>query len=435
MSEDSSALAALSALLGYIGAEAATIVPFRDLLWPHRYLSNLQLSNLPSVALLMPIGGLLHKAVLETFDVAHRNGLFKGHQRGHMLGTPFFPSSDWTYIVHDPSKKANGPPQAKECRNCLWTTALGLLSIPNDDTGGRGANRSSELRAEKGEAAVRCKPSVVRARITVKHLTFSSATLEDRADPTLLMVRERCRTPGWRTFLTVILAESTSIAIAAIVAGAWTTAWSTLWLAPVCLRLLGTAVALRREPLAPLDINDEAPPLDFELTAPQSSSDLILFTGPPAIVLQFMRHYGHPMRSWPREVVQLLVAVGIGFVFPVGLVASALWMPAELQFVWFGYQVYLCLVLHLARYTPWMGGLSTHAAVAQAFDRQGVGIGTKGGTWRRTILFGENRGTRGTVRVDLDVTYHDRQADGKEALERLLRRREDTGMSHTSSGQ
>ncbi|KAJ0278783.1 hypothetical protein COL940_007118 [Colletotrichum noveboracense] len=341
MSEDSSALAALSALLGYIGAEAATIVPFRDLLWPHRYLSNLQLSNLPSVALLMPIGGLLHKAVLETFDVAHRNGLFKGHQRGHMLGTPFFPSSDWTYIVHDPSKKPTGHLRLRS-----------LLSIPNDDTGGRGANRSSELRAEKGEAAVRCKPSVVRARITVKHLTFSSATLEDRADPTLLMVRERCRTPGWRTFLTVILAESTSIAIAAIVAGAWTTAWSTLWLAPVCLRLLGTAVALRREPLAPLDINDEAPPLDFELTAPQSSSDLILFTGPPAIVLQFMRHYGHPMRSWPREVVQLLVAVGIGFVFPVGLVASALWMPAELQFVWFGYQVYLCLVLHLARYTP-----------------------------------------------------------------------------------
>jgi hypothetical protein len=404
MSQDeNTALAALGALLGYVGAEAATTAPFEHLLWPQRHLSNFSLRAVPAVALLMPMGGPFHKAALETFDTLHRHGLlFASPRRGHMLGTAFFTEIGWTYNVHEPGKM----PEVKETRNCLWAPAVTLLPVPEMDDGDRG---SPEKRAEQGHK----KPKApVRARISVSHLTFSRATPDDMASD-IPFVREDTRRPGLRVIAAIFVAESTAIVVAAVVAGVWRTPWALLWLAPLALRLLSAVFAVHREPLSAPgpDTSPSGPCPDFQVHCPRSNGDFMVFTGPPAVVLQFMRHYAHPVRSRPRETLQLLVVVALGAVFPLGLVVSALVMPLPLQYVWFGYQMFLVVGLHIARYSRRVAAVSTHAAIADALAR-GPGA----------ILFGHRRNAPETIRVDLTVTYHDRHADGRLAVERLLGR-------------
>lgn len=418
--ESNGALAALGALLGYVGAEAATTAPFEHLLWPHRYLSNFSLSTIPTLALLMPIGGPFHKVALEAYDTLSAHGLFLGRARGHMLGTAFFTELGWTYTLHVPGQE----PQIKPVRNCLWAVALGLLRFPELGIGGR-----PESPARKAEKGVR--RASVRARISVHHLTFSRATAQDRHSG-IPFVKEGTGTPGPSIFLALIAAESTAIVLAIILATVWRTPWAALWVAPLVIRLLSAAFALKREPLIPAGdssaaaaAGDKEDLQDFEINCPQSNGDFMVLTGPPTIVLQFMRHYGHPVRNRNREILQIAAVMALGCVFPLGLVASALFMPLRLQYVWFGYQLYLVVALHFARYSRHVATLSTHAAIAEAFGHERSGA--MGG---RSILFGQTREAAGTIKVDLVATYHDRHQDGKLAVERLLNRR---GMRDGSS--
>lgn len=403
MSQDeNTALAALGALLGYVGAEAATTAPFEQLLWPQRHLSNFSWRSAPAVALLMPMGGPFHKAALETFDTLHRHGLlFAGPRRGHMLGTAFFTDIGWTYNVHEPGRL----PEVKETRNCLWAPAVGLLPVPEVEEETRG---SPEARAEKGQQA---KKAAVRARISVNHLAFSRASPDDKAS-NMPFVREDTKAPSLRIIAAIFVAESSAIIVAAVVAGVWRDSWALLWLAPLLLRLISAAFAVHREPLSatepPASGADDS--RDFQVHCPRSNGDFLVLTGPPAVVLQFMRHYAHPVRSRPRETLQLLVVIVLGAVFPLGLVASALFMPLPLQYVWFGYQMFLVVGLHVARYSSRAASVSTHAAIAEAFSRGG------------SILFGQRRHGAETIRVDLATTYHDRHADGRLAVEALLGR-------------
>ncbi|KAH6661948.1 hypothetical protein F5X68DRAFT_64041 [Plectosphaerella plurivora] len=401
MSQDeNTALAALGALLGYVGAEAATTAPFEHLLWPQRHLSNFSLRDAPAVALLMPMGGPFHKAALETFDIFHRHGLlFASSRRGHMLGTAFFTEIGWTYNVHEAGKM----PEIKETRNCLWAPALGLLPVPEINDG-----KSPEKRAEQGEK--KPKPAV-RARISVSHLTFSRPTPGDKASSEIPLVREDTRAPSLRIITALVVAESSAIIVAAVVVAVWRTSWALLWLAPLFLRLVSAVFAVHREPLsAPGPDPDPGPSHDYQVHCPRSNGDFMVFTGPPAVVLQFMRHYAHPVRSRARETLQLLVVIALGAVFPLGLVASALFMPLPLQYVWFGYQMFLVVGLHVARYSRRVAAVSTHAAIADALAGSGA------------ILFGHRRNDPETIRVDLAVTYHDRHAEGRLAVERLLNR-------------
>ncbi|KAG8670912.1 hypothetical protein FPOAC2_04219 [Fusarium poae] len=399
---ETGAISALGALLGYVGAEAATTAPFEHLLWPQRHLANLSWRSAVMAALLMPMGGPLHKAALETFDTLHRHGLFRGAYLGHMLGTAFFKDIGWTYTMHDMGVK--GIPKA--VRNCIWTRAMSMLSPPQL------ADESKLVPSEKKEAS---RQTSVRALISCYHLTFSQATEEDR-ESSLPFVRERVNKPGPHVYLSIIAAESSAIIIGVILIGILRTPWATLWLAPLALRLISTLFAIHREPLETPQITPQNYTCDFEIHCPESNGDFIVLTGPPPLIQQFMRHYGHPCRSRIKEIIQLTIICALGCVFPAGLVASALFMPLHLQYIWFGYQIFLVAGLHIARYCQFSRQLSIDAAIAEAF--------TKGDRFsfygESSLLFGHKRSGSGILRIDLKVKSYSKYADGKKAVQDLL---------------
>ncbi|KAM0286444.1 hypothetical protein ACHAQH_000870 [Verticillium albo-atrum] len=455
--DDSGGVAALGALLGYVGAEAATTMPFEHLFWPQRRLSNVSCQSLLAAAVLLPMGGPLHKAALATFDRLHEHGIFKGVQRGHMLGTAFYPDPGWTYVQHKDGVK--GEPKA--LRNCLWASAMGLLHYagdPTDPTPTAAEERrrtststtrtsttrissisttsshpdglSKMQRIEKGFGSV--LPAAPRARISTYHLTFSPATDDDKGSR-LPFVREDHRTPGLRVLLMLVAAESTAIVFAVVLAAVWRTFWAAMWVVPLLLRVVGAAFALDREALVAASPDGPSPAspdaaddtADFEVCCPPSSGDFMIFTGPPRIIQQFTRHYGHPVRNRLREVTQVIVAVIFGCVFPVGLVTSSIFMPPRLQHAWLGYQTILVAGLHWARYSRYTNLSSTEAAISDAFRApQDGSFPTKS-----SILFGHDRHGAETLRVDLSIICHGRHADGKKVVQEILLRRAKLGKS------
>lgn len=77
---------------------------------------------------------------------------------------------------------------------------------------------------------------------------------------------------------------------------------------------------------------------------------------PPAIMLQFFRHYGHPIRTLKmdrvREVMGICLCYAFVLYFPAGLLAL-LWMDPEVQYIWLGYQVFTIAAMHLVRLFGW----------------------------------------------------------------------------------
>ncbi|CAG8881882.1 unnamed protein product [Penicillium nalgiovense] len=389
MSDQGGVFGAFGAVLGYIGAEAATDIWFSSLLWPQRSFSHLTLRSIPTLALLMPMGGPLHKAALSTFDIANARGLLNGAHEGHMLGTEFFKQTDWTYTIPG---TANSEPRA-----ALTGAAIEKGILPAAD------NARIPL----------------RAKVAVYHLIFTPATAEDKASQ-MAFVRENCGRPGSHVYLSIFIAELSGIIIFAVIYAIGRSLWCLIWLAPLLLRLLSAFFALDREPLTPISSSISSPsttptteaesPRDFVLHFPQSQGgDLMLFTGLSALVQQFFRHYGHPIRNRTREVLQLCIIALFAALFPLGLLASTLWMPPLVQYAWTSYQLYIVMTMHIVRYTSFGRDTSTESKIADYLAD------------RPAILFGEKRHGDETVKVSLIATYHARHQEARDCLERLVR--------------
>lgn len=161
-------------MLGYIGAEAATDIWFSSLLWPPRSFSYLTLQSIPALALLMPMGGPLHKAALSTFDIANARDLLKGAHEGHMLGTSFFKQTEWTFTIPG---AADFEPRA--ARNCMWARALHYMPLPGELSGalvGLSPPATGDA-IEKGILPSANNGRIhLRAKVAVYHLTLSRAT-------------------------------------------------------------------------------------------------------------------------------------------------------------------------------------------------------------------------------------------------------------------
>ena len=195
---------AFGAVLGYLGAEAATPATFERLLWPQRFYSSLTVSTAPKLALFMSMGGPLHKAALRTLDIAFGNGLFKGAHEGHMLGTAFFREDDWTYTMQ--CKNGALPSHTEPLRNCIWARALTYLPMPMIDIQ---PNEAAKENLEKGSS----NPDRVRAKVSVSHLVISKASYEDRASD-IPFVCESVGTPGPRLWLALFITELTGVLMA-----------------------------------------------------------------------------------------------------------------------------------------------------------------------------------------------------------------------------
>lgn len=409
---------AFGALLGYVGSEAVNQICFETLLWPQRALSNFSLRQLPVLALLMPMGGPMHKVGLRVFDKIHEHGLLKGPEQGHMLGTAFFPELAQTYTMHG---KEFFEQHTEPLRNCLWARVLANLSTQAVRPTKK--RRSSTLQnLESAIPKSKTGPTSVRARVRVNHLTFSKATQSDK-ESDIPFVSEQYKTPNLRVLLGIVGSELSGLIIATFVAVAFRSLWALIWIIPVILRLFSAIFALERDPLMPLNSSTAFdPPCDFEAHYTQSDGNFLLMSGPPTLILQFARHYGHPKRNRFREVVQLLTIVLFACLFPLELVFLTIWMPVSLQQVWLCYQLYVVLAMHTVRYSRVACGSDTPTSLARALATDGC-LSSSDDKSEHAVLFGHTRNGPETLRVDVHVTHHDRYKTGKEAMDELLQRR------------
>ncbi|KAI0891876.1 hypothetical protein F4806DRAFT_489253 [Annulohypoxylon nitens] len=404
---------ALGSVLGYIGAEASTTHTLEQLLWPQRSYSNFRLQAIVSLSLLTPMGGPMHKIGLVAMDKLFQHGLLKGTDQGHMLGTVFFPEQGWAYTMHGDGviHKSHTEP----LRNCLWARALTYIPIPN--THSPPAIRTLD-QPEKGTS------SPLRARVTVSHLTITPATATDKdINSKLTFVCEDVNSPNLRTYAAIFTSESTGILVALGVLLGWRSAWAILWTIPLIIRLFSAACSLKREGLVNASSSSSVDPTyDFEIHCPQSDGNFILFSGPPTLVLQFFRHYGHPKRNRCRELSQILAIVLFISLFPLELVCSIIWMPLDLQYVWLSYQIYVVLAMHIIRYSHISNQTTTEVKIAEAFGSQMCRNCTAGSERECSILFGHTREDPGTLKVNLSTTYYNRNQEGQEFLKALLDR-------------
>ncbi|KAJ5345750.1 hypothetical protein N7452_003754 [Penicillium brevicompactum] len=269
---------AVSSVVGYIDAEAATLKSFKQLLWPQRLMSGFTLRTAPQVALLYPMGGPLHKVALQTMDSFYHHGLLSGSLEGHMLGTSFFPELEWKPNFSEGDEQ--GSPVTRPIRNCLWALVFTSLGAPRSSTPTHGQG------TEKGEST---KP--LHAQFPMGHLTLSKPNL---SDATLPFVSEVVGGPSVRVILGTITAETVGILLTVIYLIKYKTFWSLFWLAPLIPRFFKEGGRFR------------------------------LITGPPVLVLQFTRHYGHLIRNQPRELCQIILTTAFGSIFALGLLCSSL---------------------------------------------------------------------------------------------------------------
>jgi hypothetical protein len=408
---------AFGAVVGYLGAESATALAFERLLWPQRFYSNFQLSSVPGIALLTPMGGPMHKAGLTVMDRLFQHGLLRGPYQGHMLGTTFFPQRDGTYTMHGDGVSCES--HTEPLRNFLWARALSLIQFPPIMSSG---GHEPLGQAEKGS------PPMLRARVTVSRLSITSASAADK-ESRLPFVSEATNIPGPGVFLAILTSELSAVLVAVGVLAVWQTPWAMLWVIPLFIRLLSASLAEPRERLiasASSSISDD-PKFNFEIHCPQSDGNFMLVTGPSALVLQFFRHYGHPKRNRVREVTQIISIIAFISLFPLQLLVSIVWMPLKLQYVWMSYQIYVILAMHITRYSHYGDSATTEANIAKAFSKQLCGHCTAGSEQECSILFGHKRHGPETLRVDLTITYHNRFKEGQESLRQLLQRQLESG--------
>ncbi|KAI5920640.1 hypothetical protein F4810DRAFT_702810 [Camillea tinctor] len=404
---------ALGSVLGYIGAEASTILTLERLLWPQRFYSNFQLRSVLPLSLLTPMGGPMHKIGLVAMDTLFQHGLLKGSGQGHMLGTVFFSQQGWTYTMHGDGVEYES--HTEPLRNCLWARALTYIAMPKLYS--PSATRTPD-QTEKGAS------QPLRARVAVSHLTIAAATAADKNDRRLSFVSEDVNTPDLRAFAAIFTSELTGIIVALAVLISWRSAWAILWIVPLIIRLFSAILSMQREDLlsnaSSSSSND--PTYDFEIHCPQSDGNFMLFSGPPTLVLQFFRHYGHPKRNRYREISQILAIVLFICLFPMELLCSILWMPLDLQYVWLSYQIYVVLAMHVVRYSHFSNRTTTEVKIAEAFRRQMCTNCNAGAENEYSILFGHSLDGPGTLKVTLSITYHNRYKEGQECLQNLLNR-------------
>uniref|UniRef100_A0A8H7N8Y2 Uncharacterized protein n=1 Tax=Bionectria ochroleuca TaxID=29856 RepID=A0A8H7N8Y2_BIOOC len=359
----SNVLGALGSVIGYLGAEAATESFFERLLWPERFYNDANLFVLLTLSFFLPMAGPLHGAALKTLDTFRKNGLYLGKRRGNMLGTTFFSDTETKYFR---LTGLNQTEEAKESRNGFWVRVLREVKCQN---------RPARLhKRDSAEPVIGIIPPY-RATQLVHHLKLCYAKDAIAADADVIHVTEA--SIGWRTVLGTVLSEFSSIAIA--ITAAVGKPFESYWLAgyllvPVVMKLVALFISVRRESI--LDwIRPEHKDQLYEIDDPRHGYAII--QGPPDVVLQFFRHYGHPKRdrgaAGRRDRAREVLSMGLIYLFvlyfPVGLIIS-LWIAKNAQLLWLSFQVYTILTMHAIRIVGWDNQGRTEARVARHLEQK-----------------------------------------------------------------
>ena len=384
---------ALGSLIGYVGAEVTTEAIFERLLWPQRFYSDLHPPTLVSLAILMPMGGPLHKAALEVLNQIKRNGLYRGPCEGDMLGTAFHGEDAATYRRR--SRDASSD-EDRKTRNALPVKVLRNLNLGNSKSGGKTSDIESSAAdvSRKGRA-------VKRAHRTVHHLTVDLVT--DLPPETTIIRYGSLK----KSIIGIFASELTSIIAATYAFAELHILWLGIYfMIPMALKLIAAGFSVRRENIVKVPSRTAEA---FEVY--DSSIGFSVIDGSPDLVQQFFRHYGHPRRSERldriREIACILVIYAFVALFPAGLIAI-LALPPNGQYLWLAYQIYTIFVAHIVRLGELedCGAIETVIARHLKNDRQAflsVGLEPE------------------YVRFRLDLAKVESVADGQAEVDRIVR--------------
>ena len=412
-SETSNALNAISTLIGYIGTEVATDDFFNRLLWPRRAYNGFSWKHIPQARLLMPMGGPLHRAALTTLDGFYRHGLYEPYQNGHMLGTAFFQDMKLKYRVfgHTPGY------EDEHVRNGLFIQSIMNMRPP--------LARSKQQAKEGGDVPM--SKHKVRQAICVSCLKLSRTPVQGDITQIFTVHDDACH-PTVRTYLALCATELSGITVAVVVAVVWKTAFSLLWLLPLLLKILSTAMTVHREKLEVPELPKKVSQVDkggsekennereeiklFGVRNP--AGGFVIIEASEALALQFFRHYGHPVRSKIREKIQIAIVVAFTLLFPLGLVTSTLWMSDALQKTWVGYQLYATMAMYAYRYTGGHKWFTTEDRIGKAFfDAESAGRSTES-----TVILKTDSGD--AISAQLIRTCHGRFAEALAHVEQII---------------
>jgi hypothetical protein len=304
-------------LIGYFSSEVPTGANFERLFWPQRFYYAINPVSLLNAALLMPIGGVLHKAVLEALDQLQQSGLLSFRRtRGHMLGTPFYSNTGYQPLGTD------GRPT--EPRNGFWISVLEHCA--------------------RNACADYPKHCTVRSIQTICALTL---TLGDPSNIPRVLLAHETRTTSLRPILGILASESFAIGIGLWAVLSYRTWFACLWFIPVTIKLLSLLVSFRREPLDMSARNHLSDMSIFHFYHPRDG--LMVIRGPAKILDQFLTHYGHPLRSKPRELLNVLSLFVLDLVYPCGMTFLS-WVPRAVQIAWLAHLLFVTVAMHVYRY-------------------------------------------------------------------------------------
>lgn len=349
-------IGALGTILGYLGAEVAEESTFERLLWPQRYYNDISPVIFLQLALLMPSGGPLHRAALETLSRFQSNGLYLGKTRGNMLGSAFYRRSDVSYFTRTVDGQENA---AKESRNGF------LVEVS------RSLAHDHAAKQDDNEKMLSARGVSRRAHIPLHRVYLTCCHKQTQVSTDTIIVAEDKLT--WKCFVGVIVSELTAI-VAAVVAGmyAHSTWLSIYFVLPLLFKILSLGVSVRRESLRGASGGESEVETIFELD--DLNYGFVLIQGPDHVVRQFCRHYGHPIRgvditaNRAREIVSMALVYLFVAYFPAGLIAL-LWLHDDAQFLWLSYQLYVVFVMHVSRLLGLNGCGRTEERIARLLKK------------------------------------------------------------------
>ncbi|THY72550.1 hypothetical protein D6C87_06922 [Aureobasidium pullulans] len=384
---------ALGTILGYLGAEVAEESTFERLLWPQRYYNDLSPRVFFQLVFLMPSGGPLHRAALQTLSKFQENGLYLGKARGNMLGSAFYRRLDVSYFARTLGGEGN---KAKESRNGFLVEISRLLKH------GRAAEKND---TEKSTSA---PGTSKRAHIPMHHIYLECYEGQRQMPKDVAIVSEDHLT--WKCFIGVIASELTAV-IAAVVAGVYThSTWlSVYFILPLLFKLASFATSVRRESFKIAGERESRFDTIFELD--DLNHGFVLIQGPDYAVRQFCRHYGHPIRGRDitanrlREVMSMaLVYLFVGY-FPAGLIAL-LWLDDDAQTLWLSYQLYVVFAMHVGRLLGLNGGGRTEEHIARLLRR------------RERVLLRSSTGP--SISIYAETVWLENVGEGKKAISKTI---------------
>jgi hypothetical protein len=415
------AFTALGTIVGYLGTEVGSSSAFDRLLWPSRYYNTSNVRSIIGFICVMTMGGPIHKAAVGALDKLVLSGLWRGYCQGDMLGTIFYKDTGYRYVVREHTGSRT---EAKHARNGFWITVLRLIRWRSelDAVNYRNDSAVGSDEQSQGEGLQQHQVRAQRPVFVLKLSRVNSRPFRSNGIP---VVNEDHDTVAFRHLGGILASEMVTLAFGVVNAAVWKTLFCLWYLVPLLLKLIAFICHVRRgsielPPLPPAQTNK------IEGQSPSSSNSqwllcevtnfshgFCLIEGPSELVLQFFRHYGHPVRhrrgllgDRVREVISMCTVVAFILVYPSSLL-SFVFAPVAIQWLWLGYQIYAIVAMHLYRFCDGDNIGTTQESVASALSD------------RKCVYFVDGAGNRILAQLESAIVFS--VAEGRAVIEDRVR--------------